>query len=224
MALPPAEIIIRNFTPEDKEAVREICADTAFMGAPVEHFFTDRRAFVDLAISYYTDFEPQSLFVAQADKEVVGYLAGCKDTRQYKRIFSQHILPVVVVRLIFSPAILRIKNLRFFWAGVKSLLKGELRRPDCLKAFPAHLHINIREGFRKQGIGLKLIERYLEYLKAEGVNGLHLYSFSPGGQSFFQRIGFKPIFSRRISYFDYLKPKPETTVVCFARNLAGDKV
>lgn len=219
MVAPEAEVIIRNFTPDDREAVREICGDTAFMGAPVENFFLDRRAFVDLDIAYYTDFEPQSLFVAQAAGKIVGYLAGCKDTGVYKKIFSQRILPKAAMRLIFGGAFLRMKNLRFFWAGLKSLLKGELRRPNCSKDFPAHLHINIREGSRKQGIGLKLMERYLGYLKAEGVKGLHLYSFSPSGQSFFQKLGFKKIFSCRVSYLDYLIPKPETTVVCFARYL-----
>lgn len=213
------EIIIRNFTPGDKEAVREICGDTAFMGAPVENFFLGRRAFVDLAISYYTDFEPQSFFVAQAGGKIVGYLAGCKDTGKYKRIFLWRILPRAAVRLIFGAALFRIMNLRFFAAVLKSLIKGELRRPDCFKEFPAHLHINIREEYRKQGVGLMLMERYLAYLKSEGVKGLHLYSFSPAGQSFFQKLGFVKLFSRKVSYFDYLKTGREVEVICFAREL-----
>ncbi|MDP3143475.1 MAG: GNAT family acetyltransferase, partial [Candidatus Omnitrophota bacterium] len=65
---------IRHFKPADRDAVRKICCDTAFMGEPAENFFDDRKIFADVAISYYTDYEPESLFIAENEQEIIGYL------------------------------------------------------------------------------------------------------------------------------------------------------
>ena len=217
--MPQQEITIRTFNPADKSKIREICCDTAFMGEPVEAFFEDRDAFADIAISYYTDYEPQSLFVAQAEGKAIGYLAGCKDTRRFKKIFSRKILPLAVLRMFLRGSISKKKNLRFLASMVRSFLRGELRGRDCVREFPAHLHINVLPAYRRWGAGKSLIEEYVRYLKDNNVGGLHLYSFSAAGQEFFAKLNFVKIFSRQVSYFSYLTCR-QISVSCFAKRLS----
>ena len=71
---------VRSFVTEDREAVRDISYRTGFMGESAQSFWSHKECWADLWTSYYTDGEPQSLFVATMDDTVVGYLAGCMDT------------------------------------------------------------------------------------------------------------------------------------------------
>jgi len=211
-------IIIRPFKIDDKDSVRKICADTAFMGEPVERFFDFRDIFSDIAISYYTDYEPESLFIAECDGNVVGYLAGCKDTRRFKRIFSRRILPRAFFSLLVKGAFFREKSARLITSILKSFFKGELRRPDYLKDFPAHLHVNVQNLYRHIGAGTKLMERYFDYLRNNHIGGVHLYSFSSAGQQFFQKLDFSKVFSQKVSYFEQLK-LPEVYLYGFTKRI-----
>ena len=71
---------VRSFVAEDREAVRDISYRTGFMGESAESFWRHRESWADLWTSYYTDREPESLYVATMDDSVVGYLAGCMNT------------------------------------------------------------------------------------------------------------------------------------------------
>src|SRR5437588_12538382 len=69
---------IRPYRPEDREAVRRICADTGFLGRPIDPVFEDRELFADYLTSYYTDCEPESAFVLTVNGKVHGYLLGSR--------------------------------------------------------------------------------------------------------------------------------------------------
>ena len=69
---------LRPYRPEDLEAVRRICADTGFLGNPIDPVFEDRELFADYLTGYYTRFEPEALLVCEVDGEVRGYLMGCR--------------------------------------------------------------------------------------------------------------------------------------------------
>jgi hypothetical protein len=71
---------IRSFVAEDRETVRDISYRTGFMGESAQSFWSHKESWAELWTSYYTDHEPQSLYVATTDDSVVGYLAGCMDT------------------------------------------------------------------------------------------------------------------------------------------------
>jgi GNAT superfamily N-acetyltransferase len=214
----PQDIIIRSFKPADREDVRRISCDTAFMGEPVEKFFDDREAFADVATSYYTEYEPESLFVAEYENSLIGYLTGCKDTRRFGRIYYWRILPGAAFRSLFRGTLFRKKTWRLMLNILKSFFRGELRRPDYHREFPAHLHINVQGVHRQLGTGTRLMEKYLAYLKENKVKGLHLYSFSAIGQEFFKKMNFSQLSSQKISYFEYLG-RQDVWLFCFVKHL-----
>jgi hypothetical protein len=78
-----ADIIIRSYQSSDRQAVFRIGGDTAFFGAHIEAYMEDRNIFLDAFYAYYVDLEPDHTRVACSDGEVVGFLTGCVDTRQY---------------------------------------------------------------------------------------------------------------------------------------------
>jgi hypothetical protein len=53
--------------------------------------------------------------------------------------------------------------------------------------YPAHLHVNVREGHRG-GTGRALVERFEADLKAAGVPGVHLFC-GERAAGFYRRLG-----------------------------------
>ncbi|HTZ11701.1 MAG TPA: GNAT family N-acetyltransferase [Candidatus Margulisiibacteriota bacterium] len=193
-------LTIRKFSLQDRAGLRRISCDTAFLGKERGKFFFDDEILADALTIYFTDYEPQSSFVAVASNRVVGYITGAKDARAMGRIFSQSILPGLIIKAFRRGVFFSRRNLRFFWYCLISLLRGEFRAPDFSSGFPAILHINLDKDFRGEGVGSQLIARYLQYLREEGISGVHLGTLSEGASIFFTKLGFSQLFKSRRSY------------------------
>lgn len=195
--------------------LRDICCDTAALGEPMESFFFDRQVLADLGTLYYTDFEPASTWVAQIDKEVVGYLMGCLDTRRYLRVTAGIILPQVLFKALTRGVFLRRQTWRFLGAAFRSLSLGGFKRHIPLEQYPGHLHIDLKTCFRGQGIGGRLMEKFILQARAKGLKGIHLTTREDNfsGRKFFERNGFRvlgsyPVFMPQGNAF-----KPNHTLV-----------
>jgi len=62
---------------------------------------------------------------------------------------------------------------------------------DLFTQYPAHLHINIYPKYRGMGLGKKLVNRFVDDLKAQKISGVHLVT-SPGMRNvkFYIDLGF----------------------------------
>lgn len=197
---------IRSFTPADRDALRQLCADTAFMGEPVERFMQDRSLFADWATSYYTDYEPQSILLAEYNRGLIGYIMGARREQDYDKVFWRALVP----RLIFKSSgsfMLKHTSRVFFLNLAASLFRGEFRRTDFSKMYPAHLHINVDKNFRGLGAGSLLMNKFLGYLSSTGIKAVRLATLSRKAALFFEKSGFHLLYRQRMTYFDYL-PRP----------------
>lgn len=194
-------VVIRKMRPEDRRRIREICCQTGFGGESIEPIFDDPELFADLWSSYYTDFEPESAFVAEHIGEVVGYLLGCLDTRRYNRILFGRLAPRLLGRTLTGRYHIGEKTRAYFRSLIAQLLRGEVVNPP-LKEYPAHLHINIAAGCRRMGIGSLLMESYLAYLREKGVRGVHLgtSSLHTSALPFYEKLGFQ-LFGKKPTLF-----------------------
>src|SRR5271154_414309 len=107
-----AAVQIRPYALRDRDALRQICADTADSGQPIECIFPDREVFADLLTNYYTQFEPQSAFVADNNGKVVGYLTGCVNTKRFLRVMTWRIVPVIFVKALLRGALWHPQTIR----------------------------------------------------------------------------------------------------------------
>lgn len=196
-----AELTIRQYRKEDRDDVRDIAWETAFMGEPASKFFEGKEILADFLTLYFTDYEPESCFVAEVNARVVGYIIGAKNTVHLRKVFKSKIAWRLIIKLISKGALLKKKNLIFFFAYLVSFLKGEFRLPDFSRSYPATLHINLREGFRNLGIGSRLISVYLDYLTREKIRGVYLATLSSEACKFFRKQGFNLLFQSPRSYF-----------------------
>jgi len=183
----------------DRTAIRRICCATGFAGASCEEIFDDQELFADIWTLYYTDYEPQSTFVAETDGRIVGYLLGCIDTRRFNKTLFTKVIPRILTKALLGRCKIRTKTISYLLRMLISALKGEIFYPP-LEIYPAHLHINIEEGYRRQGIGQSLMESYLAYLKSQGIRGVHLgtTSLHKSAIPFYEKLGFR-IYDKRES-------------------------
>lgn len=196
-------VTIRKFLTRDRKDLRRISCETAFHELKQGAVFSDNEILADALTLYYTDYESQSCFVAIARNRVVGYIIGTTDVSVMERISSKKIYPRLIWKALRRGVFLNIGNLRFIFYCLMSACKGELFAPNFSKGFPAMLHINIESGYRKGGIGGRLIKTFEEYLQGQRAAGVHFGTFSEGAKDFFNKMGYTLLFQGKRSY---LKP------------------
>lgn len=193
---------IRSYQKKDREAIRSIAWETAFMGDPGSIFFGDKEILADFLTIYFTDHEPQSCFVAEDEAgEVVGYILGATDAGVLNRVLFLKIFPKLLLKVFLRGTFFAGKNLRFLRSLISSFLKGELRVPDFSCKYPAVLHINLKQSARRMGVGARLMQAYLSYLTDKKVAGVHMAAMSEKGVYFFKKEGFCVLHQSRRSYF-----------------------
>src|SRR5271157_920746 len=111
-------INIRPYKVQDRAALRMLCCDVADRGEPIENFFHDRDLAADLLTKYYTDYEPQSTFVAECDGCLVGYINGCMDNRRYGLVMFWLLMPSLLVKAFKRGLFVR----REFWQMAAGIL------------------------------------------------------------------------------------------------------
>jgi hypothetical protein len=200
------ELRARFFRKEDREAVRRICADTGFLGSPIDPVFQDRELFADYLTRYYTDFEPESTLVCERQGQVLGYLTGC---RRPLRRFLFHCLynPVLFFRALvrcwawpYNAATRRYLR----WV----LCQGWREVPYAPKGVP-HFHINLLPLARNVASTRMLIDTFLEYLSRCGDRAVYGQVVTWGdrrSEKLFLRYGFRVLDRRELTkYRSYVK-------------------
>jgi hypothetical protein len=127
-------------------------------------------------------------------------------------------MPRLILKSLCRGLLFKADTQRFIYYSLRSLARGEFRRPDFSRQYPAHLHINIALEFRKKGIGTQLAEIFLNYLKIKRIKGLHAWTMTEAGKSLFRSLGFALLYNQRVTYFDYIL-KRELFLSCFGKRI-----
>ena len=198
--------MIRPCRPEDRPILRAICADTGFLGQPIDPVFEDRELFADYLTSYYTDAEPESTFVCELDGEVKGYLMGSRFPRRKAR-HEARMLPRLVLRGLwrcFTRPYNAASRRYVWWILTQARKENPFTPPDI-----PHFHINIRPEARSVGATRELVDIYLQYLFDHGekqVYGQVVTYESRRGDRMFARYGFRVIDQREVTKYRALHP------------------
>ena len=187
-----ADVVIRPYEPSDRAALRRLSCETADRGEPVERFFNDRELFADLVTGYYTDWEPGSTWIAEAEGRLTGYLTGCLDTRRYWNILTLRLLPRAMGTALTHGTLGHPQTRQWLGAWLRTLAAGGFLRPSH-PTYPAHLHLNVAREFRGRHVGRRLIERFLAQGRRAGVRGAQaaVRGDNTTACQFFERCGFR---------------------------------
>jgi len=197
---------IRKLQPSDREIVRKLCADTGYLGDPIDPVFEDRELFADYLTAYYTDWEPESSFVLEVNGQVHGYLLGSRrPLRQQIYSFYQNLS-------LFLRGICRYH--RYNAASRKFvhwiIFQGWKEVPAAPRK-TAHFHINLLADARNVASTRALMDAYLAYLHERGekrVYGQMVVFESRRGSKMFERYGFKVLNKSEITKYREIHPEP----------------
>lgn len=181
---------IRRATPEDRDAIYEICLKTADNGSDASHLYSYPRLPGFIWAVPYQVLEPDYAFVVDDGAGAMGYIVAAPDTAAFHARLEREWWPGVR-REIADLKPTRPNDER----AIRLIQHPEGKDPAMLADYPAHLHINLLPPLQRGGWGRKLIETLLVELRAKGVPGVHL-GVSAGNTKvlgFYEKVGFREI-------------------------------
>jgi GNAT superfamily N-acetyltransferase len=193
-------IVIRPLEASDREAVRRICADTGFLGKPIDPIFEDRELFADFLCNGYTDAEPESSVVLVDDGAVVGYILASRFPDRIKAYWRKNGLRLglkLAFRFLFRYGPHSRRYIRWLvWRGWR---ETPYSPPNM-----AHFHINLLPPYRNVGQTRALIDYFLQRLAEAGekkVYGQMVTFHNRRGTRMFARYGFEVIDTKEVTKF-----------------------
>ena len=192
---------VRPYRPEDRAAVRRICADTGFLGKPIDPVFEDRELFADFLTAPYTDAEPENCFVLEGvNGSVKGFLTASSDGGK-RRSYLLRNLPFWLGRALrgffgeYNPS-----SRKYLWW---LLIRGRRETPGAPRN-AAHFHINLLPEVRRVTSARSLIDAFLETMGRRGVRCVYGQIVTQGdrrGERMFARYGFRVTDRTRVTKF-----------------------
>jgi hypothetical protein len=206
--------VVRPYRAEDRAAIRKICADTGFLGQPIDPVFEDRELFADYLTAYYTDAEPESTFVTEWGGEVKGYIMGSRFPERkahYERWKTPGLALRGVWRYVTRPYSAASKRY-VRWILTKARHEVPFAPPDM-----PHFHFNILPGGQSVTGTRELVDTFLDYLRTNGekaVYGQVVTRDARRGERMFARYGFKVVDRREVTkYREFYDGKIELLTV-----------
>lgn len=199
--------VIRPYRPADRAAIRAICADTGFLGQPIDPVFEDRELFADYLTSYYTDAEPEATFVCEIDGQVRGYVMGSRFPRRKAR-FEACAMPGLVLRGVwryFTRPYNAATRRYVRWVLTRARKEVPFAPPDI-----PHFHFNMLPDARTVSGTRAIVDMFLNFLAGQGetqVYGQVVAYETRRGARMFERYGFHIIDEREVTKYRDLDPR-----------------
>ena len=197
----PEKFRVRPYRPDDRAMIRRICADTGFLGKPIDPVFEDRELFADFLTAPYTDAEPENCFVLEGPNGAVeGFLTASSDAGKRRRYLARN-FPFWLGRAMrgffggYGPATRKY----LLWL----ILRGRRETPQA-PADAAHFHINLLPEVRSVAAARSLIDTFLEAMGQRGVRcvyGQIVTQDDRRGERMFARYGFRVTDRTRVTKF-----------------------
>jgi ribosomal protein S18 acetylase RimI-like enzyme len=166
-------IEIRPVRADDLDAFYRIALATGDGGADAAALYRDLKLLGHIYAAPYAVLCPETVFVAEDDDGIGGYIVGAADTRTFEARLEAEWWPRL--RAVYpNPA----ATARNGWSQ-DQLRCHTIHHPRLTPAtvgvgYPSHLHINLLPRLRGRGVGRRLMGRWIDAVCAMGSHGAHL--------------------------------------------------
>jgi RimJ/RimL family protein N-acetyltransferase len=189
-----AAIMIRTYRPADHDALVDLFARAGVdspSGELWRHLPSEQMVYLDP----YIEHCPDTLFLAEVDGELVGYLTGCPDTALIPSEDERLSQAIIRHKVMLKP-----RSLPFFVRSLVDLVRTKARGGQVASGepvdqrWPAHLHINVVPEARGTGAAQGLMTAWQGWLTGSGTPGCHLQTLveNTRAKRFFEKVGFVP--------------------------------
>jgi hypothetical protein len=197
---------VRSYQASDREAVRDLCCQTGFLGKPIDPVFEDRELFADFLTDYYLVCEPDSAFIITVNDAVKGYLLGCRFPRRHQ-MFSVRQSVSLGAKALFRLPRYKTESRRYIrWIALNAWREV----PEAPRGV-GHFHMNFLPELKRLAVFRAVLEQYLRFLADHGVKQIsaQMVTFDERRTlHLFERYGFRLLNRSRISKFERFTPEP----------------
>ena len=163
-------------------------------GADAAALYRDPKLLGDIYAAPYAVLCPETVFVAEDADGVGGYIVGAADTRAFEaqaeaawwpRLRATYPDPAAITRDGWSQDQRRCHAIHH-----------PRRTPGAISAgYPSHLHINLLSRLRGRGVGRRLMDRWMDAVRAMGSRGVHLAvgTINTRAIRFYEGYGFRAL-------------------------------
>ena len=178
---------IRPYHASDLCALYRICLLTGDGGSDAAPLYRDGELLGHYYVAPYAVFEPDVCFTLTQDGVPCGYMLGARDSAAFSARCERDWFPTLRERYSLPPA----EDASADAGMIRAIHRGYHPHPEAA-AYPAHLHIDLLPIAQGQGWGRKLMETFLDRLRALSVPAVHLGVSARNTRAiaFYERIGF----------------------------------
>jgi ribosomal protein S18 acetylase RimI-like enzyme len=187
-------VAIRPVRADDLDALYRIALATGDGGADAAPLYRDPKLLGHIYAAPYVALCPETVFVAEDADGVGGYIVGAADTPTFETRLEAEWWPRL--RAIYpDPAAATCDE----WSPDQRrchTIHHPRRAPAMISAdYPAHLHINLLPRLRGREIGRRLMDRWINAVRAIGAGGAHLAvgTTNTRGIRFYAAYGFRAL-------------------------------
>ena len=230
---PGHSLHIRKYQPPDRQAVRDICARTCWMGEYRPEVIGDDWLWAEYWTRYFTDVETDSTWVVEKGTfyfssagsssavdsgreklnvpfSTCGYLTGTTDSSRFES-YGLRLMPGIVWHVIRRRLMRHRQSRRAIVQMMRAMVSGDMNLPARLRReFPATFHTDLLPEARHRGIGAAMMREFLGELARRGVPGVYAQTLSlnlAAGKSL-ARAGFTLALTRPTAAFEHVHAGP----------------
>jgi ribosomal protein S18 acetylase RimI-like enzyme len=184
-------VTIRPYRDSDLAAVYDICVETANAGKGARGRYSTDDLVPDTVAGPYVVLEPEHAYVLDNGERAVGYVIGTADTPAFVAAYRKRWMPRLRTRYqpLSKPPETEEEH------RLEAMFHPERWLVPELADHPAHLHINLLDGYRGSGRGREMISTFLASVAAAGAASCYL-SVRPANvnaKGFYARLGWRPV-------------------------------
>ncbi|MDI3269495.1 MAG: GNAT family N-acetyltransferase [Bacillota bacterium] len=186
---------LRPAREDDIPAIARLSHDTLLVGRKADRVFPSEKLWGELFVAPYIRGGLCN-WVAVVEGQVAGYILGAaSNLGVFQGLWPS--LPGIVWRYLVGAYGPRLPYLRYV---LRLLLFPAPRAPH--DPYPAHLHMAVDENVRGRGLGSRLLETFLDCLRAKGIRGVQLATTraNAAARRLYRRHGFR-LYRRKASPF-----------------------
>ena len=161
--------LIRPYHPSDISSYYRICLQTGASGKDATHLYKDADLLGQFYAAPYAVLESDICFTLCCLETPCGYIIGTRNSDQFYQRCETDWFPVLRKRYPLPEPDDTSTDAHI----IRLIHQGHQANPD-LKAYPAHLHIDILPQGQGKGMGRQLISTFLQRLQEIGTPAVHL--------------------------------------------------
>lgn len=166
-------IEIRTVRATDLDALYHIALLSGDGGADASALYRDPKMIGHIYAAPYAKLCPETVFVAEDESGVSGYIVGAADTPGFEARLETEWWPAL--RATYpSPSNMPPAEWTPDQRRAHTIHHPRTTPAEITNAYPSHLHINLLPRLRGRGVGRALIDRWLAAVCEMGSTGAHL--------------------------------------------------